>query len=490
MLKEIEQIDNQRREVSISLNKEKKSLFGQYFTPYKIACFMVSLFSNKTIEKSYLLDPGAGIGILSCAFINQWLNGTFKFKSINVIAYEIDKFLEKELKENLSKFNQINKYIIDGDYIELMLEMPFKSKITHAILNPPYKKINSNSKHRKILRLLGIETVNLYTAFVALTILAMAKKGQIVAIIPRSFCNGPYYRSFREFLLKHTAIKHIHLFKSRSKAFKDDNVLQENIIIHLEKNGKQGEINISNSTDQDFLDINYYKYPFEKIVYPEDKELFIHIPTSPEKLDLEISSNTIYSLADLGISVSTGPVVDFRVKEYLKKMPDRNDIPLFYPTHFDKNDYTVKWPKSETQKPNAIEYNKKTEKQFYENGFYCVVKRFSSKEEKKRIVANTINPTLFTKSPYLAFENHLNVFHINKKELSKELAYGLTVYLNSTVIDNYFRRFNGHTQVNATDLRSLKYPSKDVLVKLGKWAIKTKVLNQSVIDKKIKSILL
>jgi hypothetical protein len=51
--------------------------------------------------------------------------------------------------------------------------------------------------------------------------------GQIVAIIPRSFCNSPYYRPFRNFIPERTAIHHIHLFQSRSKAVKDDNVLKE-----------------------------------------------------------------------------------------------------------------------------------------------------------------------------------------------------------------------------------------------------------------------
>lgn len=102
---------------------------------------------------------------------------------------------------------------------------------SHAILNPPYKKIRSESEHRLILRRLGIETVNLYAAFVALSLLLLRRGGQLVAIIPRSFCNGPYYRPFREFLLARAAIRHIHLFASRNKTFKDDDVLQENIIV-------------------------------------------------------------------------------------------------------------------------------------------------------------------------------------------------------------------------------------------------------------------
>ena len=44
--------------------------------------------------------------------------------------------------------------------------------------------------------------------------------------------------------------------------------------------------------------------------------------------------------------------------------------------------------------------------------------------------------------------------------MDNRLAEGLAVYLNSAVVDSYFRLFSGHTQVNATDLRGLLYPSR------------------------------
>jgi len=52
------------------------------------------------------------------------------------------------------------------------------------------------------------------------------------------------------------------------------------------------------------------------------------------------------------------------------------------------------------------------------------------------------------------------------------LAKGLVAFLNSTILDQYFRQFNGHTQVNATDLRALKYPSKESLETLGRKMVK------------------
>ncbi len=46
-------------------------------------------------------------------------------------------------------------------------------------------------------------------------------------------------------------------------------------------------------------------------------------------------------------------------------------------------------------------------------------------------------------------------------------AKGLAAYLNSTLVDAYFRQFSGHTQVNATDLRNLKYPDLATLKRIG-----------------------
>ncbi|WP_323092367.1 Eco57I restriction-modification methylase domain-containing protein, partial [Aeromonas jandaei] len=135
---------------------------------------------------------------------------------------------------------------------------------THVILNPPYKKINSQSAHRLALRTVGIETVNLYSAFVALAVGETAPGGQIVAIIPRSFCNGPYYRPFRDFILERAAIRHMHLFESRNKAFRDDEVLQENIIIRLERGGQQGPVTVTTSTDDSFSDLTTHEHPFDR----------------------------------------------------------------------------------------------------------------------------------------------------------------------------------------------------------------------------------
>src|SRR5690606_22354839 len=99
-----------------------------------------------------------------------------------------------------------------------------------------------------------------------------------------------------------------------------------------------------------------------------------------------------------------------------------------------------------------------------------LIKRFSSKEEKRRLVAGVLEPAEFPEG-LIGLENHLNFFHRNRAGLSEALANGLGRFLNSTVADRYFRQFNGHTQVNASDLRAFRYPDLRSLERLGKAAV-------------------
>ncbi|MBU4317960.1 MAG: Eco57I restriction-modification methylase domain-containing protein [Proteobacteria bacterium] len=458
---------------------------------------MAGMFSKSEGETCRLLDAGAGIGSLSAAFLKKWETGDFDFKNVELDAVEIDETLLPQLEQTFEIYGKCNNfsYIIRNiDFIEAAVDSLRGSlfsetlpKYTHAILNPPYRKIGSNSRHRTALRQIGLETVNLYSAFVALSLALLEKNGELVAIIPRSFCNGPYYLPFRKFIMLRSAIRKIHLFKSRAKAFKDDNVLQENVILKMERGGRQGDVEISTSTDDTFIDIQTISHPFNSIICPKDPHFFIHIPTSLKKNLIQQSGSITRSLDDIGIMVSTGPVVDFRLKEFLRDDPETDTVPLLYPGHF--NDNKMDWPKPGFKKPNAIKWNEKTEKWLYPNGHYCVVRRFSSKEEKRRIVSCVVNPDRFKDMQMLGFENHLNVFHDKRAGLPKLVAYGLATYLNSTAVDENFRKFNGHTQVNATDLRSIKYPKRETLMALGEWFINIDGQpTQDLIDEQLKKM--
>lgn len=467
-----------------------KSQLGQFMTVPSIARFMANLFDSPFPEVARLLDAGAGKGALTTAFIQRWKSQAGN-GALVAHAYETDDGMIAELRPALATAagtSAIEATVYEGDFIEraaAMIRLERGPRYTHAILNPPYKKISSASAHRALLRAVNLETVNLYSGFVGLAVELLEQGGEIVAIIPRSFCNGPYYQPFRRYITERAAIRQIHLFDARNQAFKDDGVLQENIIIHLERGADQGDVIVSTSRDGSFDDLEARTHHFDRIVLSGDADQFIHIPTSDDDEELLQTSAFCHPLKEIAVSVSTGPVVDFRMREDLRADPEPGTVPLLYPGHF--NGDTLEWPRPGFKKPNAIRYNQGTHKWLYPSGFYTVVRRFSSKEERRRIVASVVDPAKLS-GKMIGFENHLNVFHENRGPLSEDLARGLAVYLNSTPVDQYFRRFNGHTQVNATDLKNMRYPSREKLIELGTWAKGKGALSQEAIDEKVSKI--
>lgn len=121
------------------------------------------------------------------------------------------------------------------------------------------------------------------------------------------------------------------------------------------------------------------------------------------------------------------------------------------------------------------------------NGTYVLTRRLTAKEEKRRIVASIYTADI-ADVEVVGFENKTNYFHELGNPLDNDVAKGLWVFLNSTLVDKYFRQMNGHTQVNATDLRTLRYPTKEQLILMGKM-INFDNFEQDKIDNIIDSII-
>jgi adenine-specific DNA-methyltransferase len=294
----------------------------------------------------------------------------------------------------------------------------------------------------------------------------LASKGELIAITPRSFCNGPYFRPFRADFLSRMVFKRLHVFESRNTVFCDDEVLQENIIFRAVRgpgSNKTVALSVSTGGIEEAIAVRHVKS--EGLVHPNDPELFIHIvPDEANQQIAEQMGALDSTLSDLELSVSTGRVVDFRARRFLRSYPQGDSAPLIHPCHFKGS--LVAWPKLNGKKPNAIMISPETRDALVPNGAYVLTRRFTAKEEPRRVVAALFDPALVSE-PLVAFENHLNYYHREGNGLPMDLARGLVAYLNSTFVDTYFRQFNGHTQVNATDLRNLKYPGKASLEALG-----------------------
>ena len=476
----LERLDLTRVAVSSRLDPQRRAKLAQYFTPAATARLMASMF---TIEQPTLrlLDAGAGIGLLSAAFVAEMCSRESRPERISIVAFELDAALVPHLEETLAACRDacaeagisFDAEVRQEDFIAAAAESVrgdlFASPLPRfdcAILNPPYRKINTDSRERRQLRSIGIETSNLYTAFLALVAGLLAPGGELVAITPRSFCNGTYFRAFRRSFLSSMALKQVHVFAARDHAFRDDEVLQETVIFRAIKGATPDAVTITTSTGPESGDEQSRRVDYSHVVRPDDPNAFIWLVADDAGSEAaERMTRFSTRLEDLGFAVSTGRVVDFRAAEFLRPEPGPDTVPLIYPGHFAATGF-VEWPKNGGRKPNALARTPASDHLLVPPGTYVLVRRFSAKEERRRVVAAIYDADRISPLP-VGFENHLNYFHQNNTGLPMAAAKGLAAFLNSTLVDTYVRQFNGHTQVNATDLRSLRYPTIDELRALG-----------------------
>lgn len=463
------------------LEPEKREL-GQFFTPPQLATFIASFFT-RPLSDWRVIDAGAGSGVLTLALLQKILAEEPRPVSFHVTAYEIDPAAIEQLRETLQTCAamcaehrvRFTSELRTEDFIEqttASLEQgffaPALKTFNAAIVNPPYRKLAVGSRAHRQLQEIGIDVSNLYSGFLALLSRVLEADAELVAIVPRSFCNGPYFRAFRRDFMRRMALRRLHVFESRTAAFANEAVLQENIILRAERSSTPPRTVEISSSRGDFTDsVRSQLLPWTEIVSPKDEQAFVRLPAN----EREHSARTQLAglsgrLPDLGLTVSTGKVVDFRAREHLRPEPGNGSHPLLYPSHFESG--LLCWPKIGGKKPNALHVPSTRADLLIPTGVYVVVRRFSSKEEKKRIVASLLDPARLPAGvEWIGIENHLNYFHVAGHGLPLSLARGLVAYLNWSVVDSYFRHFNGHTQVNATDVRSLPFPPAETLVAMG-----------------------
>ena len=462
-----------------SIVPEQQRRLGQYFTPMWVARLMASMVPD-TDEPLRLLDPGAGAGTLFTALAAHCLRQDRPPQALTVTAYELDTefrpFLKRSAEAITTAFHARSiscevKLRFD-DFAELTsleaLGHLFSEPETFdaAILNPPYGKLSSDSDLRARLDALGIAAPNLYAAFLGLALRVVRPGGTVVAIVPRSFCNGTYFGRFRRYLLRAASVRHVHLFARRDKAFGEDAVLQENVVLALRRGTERRDfVSLSFSDGVEDDPVWSRRTRITDVVRRNDADLFVHLPDGDWSVGLARAMDSLPSDLDgLGIRVSTGPVVGFRMKRWFKEPDGRNPaVPLLHPANL--RGLTVCWPVT-GKKAQAMERTPETERALIPKGWYVATRRFTSKEEPRRVVASVIDPSRLP-GDRIGLENHLNYFHESGAPLTRDFAVGLATYLNTTFVDRYFRQFSGHTQVNATDLRKLAYPRAASLEAVG-----------------------
>ena len=483
---------------------------GLYLTPVTVADFMAGKLSPSGGEVR-VLDPATGAGILCCAAVEALLEHERSPESVEVVAYEVDAGLVEPLSAVFGYLTEwcrirhgvaVDVQVRQADFVMahagalkhvggLFPHTEDDGKFDIVISNPPYFKLAKTDPRAVAASAVVHGQPNIYALFMAVSAALLRQHGEFVCIAPRSFTSGEYFRRFREVFFDMILPAQVHVFGSRRDAFSRHEVLQENVVLlgtrhdHGFSEGDRQALAVSSSLGvRDIADPSWQSVPLTVALDLNTADKVLRLPqcTEDEQV-LALVDSWPNRLADLDMNISTGPIVAFRAANHIYEqgqIPDTH-VPLLWMNHI--QEMQVTWPIN-GRKPEYIS-RLGAEKLLVPNRNYVLLRRFSSKEQPRRLTA----------APYIAremaisalgIENHLNYIHRPNGALSEDEVWGLAALYNSRLLDTYFRCVNGNTQVSATELRAMPLPGHDVIVTLGKrvkQAINpTESLDQMVMD--------
>lgn len=470
--------------------KSQRKKYGQFFTSKETAAFMAELFEIPDERKSLsILDPGAGSGILSIALLKR-LQAFSAIKEIRLVCYENDPNVMELLRTNLEvarseSKQKISYEIVSDNYIlsqatdyNLMLGANLEpEKFDFVIGNPPYMKIAKDAPEALAMPDVCYGAPNLYFLFASMSMFNLREGGEMVYIIPRSWTSGAYFKRFRQKFLSEGILEHIHLFVSRDKVFEKESVLQETIIIKARKtHTKPKSVTITTTkTNADFSKRTIFEASYSAVVNGPDS--YVYLVTNADEVETLNSLNKWENtLPSIGLKMKTGLTVDFRNREALRDVAEEQAVPLFYSQHIQNGKVVFPVGKEHeylvTEQRGLLQPNKN----------YLFVKRFTAKEEHRRLQCGVYLAKKYPEYSQISTQNKIN-FIDGMRDLSECVVYGLYVLFNSTLYDCYYRILNGSTQVNSTEVNAMPVPSMDVIEAMGKELIAAHDMSEPVCDR-------
>lgn len=445
------------------LPKDYRNRFGVYYTPNAVVKRMLddSKTFNVNLKKAKVIDPSSGgaayLAPLCRRMINRKLNNNaaiIKDIEKRLLGIELDPFsawfsqflVDCVLAEVAPCKRQPKNIVLNGDALSCASKL--YSSFDYVIGNPPYGIVDNELLKNNFGDVISGK-INLYQLFFKVAFLLAKNNGYIHFVTPTGFIGGHYFRKLRTWIEDSGDAVMFQFFESRTAMFKG---VQQEIVISTFKKGTLGRSPRSMTLEED-KDGNNLSNKYETHAASFQRGLWIFPKTKEENVAAKLYVSGCNNLEDLGFEVKTGYLVPHRSQSLIGNRKKRKSIPIIW--------------------SEAIYNSKLQPERAYEKGRYrwytassesgiltresIVIKRTSSKEQKRRIQAARITKTYLKKYGGFIAENHINV--IQQLDGCAIRLSVLEKLMRSSVFDELFKCGSGTVTVSATELRRIPLPT-------------------------------
>jgi len=269
-------------------------------------------------------------------------------------------------------------------------------------------------------------------------------------IHPKTLLSDAYLSATRNFLLSHFATFDIINIVSRKDTF--GAVLQSVVVSLWNKNKKNNECHVTEIYKKsEFINLSLLSLEKNEIISPY-KTLLVSGNPIIYKIEKKLRN-----IETIPLNFTTGSIEWNKYSSYLSGSKKATSKRLIYGENIQRFYFA-----ESRNRINTSFLSNKVSKIPVLTEIAIFTQRTTAVEQPYRIIASIINPKTFDLP--IVSENHTNVFICN----DIHIAYYLLGFLNSKLIDFYFRLFNSNTQVSSTELNRLPVikPNKEQLWKI------------------------
>jgi len=241
--------------------------YGQFFTPPKIARFMVEWLLRD--GPATVLDPAFGLG----AFYDA-VSMTNTTQRIHFTGYEIDAQILNYLDAETPRPDLT---LIQDDYLEADAGL-----FDAIVCNPPYmrfqKFLNRHNVLPQIERKIGTRLVgytNIASVFLVKAMNELNPNGSLAFIMPFEFFNTGYGKEVKRSLIEEHLLKQVVIFSNEKEIFPDATTTV--CILLCKKDGKEEAIKITLIGNEDEIERvrkidDFYQYEIPPASLPYSKK--------------------------------------------------------------------------------------------------------------------------------------------------------------------------------------------------------------------------
>ncbi|MBM4252745.1 MAG: hypothetical protein FJ146_12290 [Deltaproteobacteria bacterium] len=473
----------------------KQGTLGQFHTKENIVDIVLDSLPINFIERiasgAKLLDPSCGTANFlihvverAIAFFQEKglppeeaINSVNEKVIPNLAGAEIDPVLLRAACLNFEqKFGGKIRPPVFHEIDSLDLEDEkatdaFGGKFDYVIGNPPWVEVKRLPDRIKEAVQEIYSVSNLYGAFVIQGVNFLKAGGALSYIVPRSFTGGRYFFRLRELLSKETSIQKISYYTNRNQEFYGGDVLQEIVVISLEKlpPAEDHLVSCLPCVDiDDFHDGSAFQVRQTDLFSHHD--LMMLLARNQQEFGWIKKISAFPNFEEHGLAFSTGQLVLHRVKDYLKAESAPGCYRIIYGHDILNEGDRYSFQQEVAVKKDRFPYattkgrknfdGRRTQKGYaatessietYCNRFKEIIicRRRSHKGDKRRFVGIYLSSEL----PNGFFlENGLNYIVAKKPSPTAPSLKVFYRIMRSDLFERYFQIVSSNTQLNKNDM--------------------------------------